>query len=109
MTVSIWAAHQSEPGMSGKRYAATVGNHSPANIKPLPHQDQLSGNETGLVYDDTLYGDWQLIGIVDGELFISAYGEQMITIKAGQGQGSTASVDELIIYNWYQEAGNAQQ
>lgn len=109
MTVYIWVAHQSEPGMHGKRYAATTSNQPPASIKPRPHQDQLSGDETNLIHEDSLYSDWQLTGTVAGELFTNPYGDQMVAVKAGAGQGSTASVDDLIAYDWYQEAGNAQQ
>lgn len=109
MTVYIWVAHQSEPGMHGKRYTATANNQPPASIKPISHQDQLSGDETGLVYEGAIYSDWQPIGTVAGELFTNSYGEQMVTVTAGAGQGSTASVDDLIAYDWYQEAGNAQQ
>lgn len=109
MVVYIWAANQSEPGMHGKRYTANTSNSPPASIEPLTHQDPLSGDETGLIYDDTLYSDWQLLGTVGGELFINSYGEPMVAITTGEGQGSTATIDELIAYSWYQEAGNAQQ
>lgn len=107
MTVYIWVAHQSEPGMHGKRYTATAYNKPPTCIKPLSHQDQRSGDETGLIYDDTLYSDWHLLGTVLGDLFTNSYGDQMVAVKAGEGQGSTVSVDELIAFNWYEEAVNA--
>lgn len=60
-TVYLWRASQSEPGCDESIFDVTHERDTPpADPKPLQY-------EKGLVDQESLYDDWQLIGEVDTE------------------------------------------
>lgn len=75
-TVYLWRAWQSEPGMSGAAYAATYTQEAPAPLSP-------GVAYPGLVYQETLYDDWKLVGTTKGLLVENTYGDVCVENRSG--------------------------
>ncbi|MGJ8518472.1 hypothetical protein LMG33810_002846 [Carnimonas sp. LMG 33810] len=100
MPVSIWMAQQSEPGMCNKQYTATRNANPPAPVAPTALTDQLFGADTGLVYDTSKYGDWEIVGTADADLITDRYGEIALRLKSGDGCGMVVSPDDAVSFGW---------
>lgn len=75
--IYIWYATQSEPGMHGVRYAATPTSEAPAGPDPVRHH-------SGLIYQESLYDDWRLLGTAQGQIVEMRDGETGIEDAAGR-------------------------
>ena len=82
-TIYLWRAWQSEPGMNGAAYTASLTDTPPR--RPQPAQAY-----PGLVYQESLYDDWELVGTCTGhlvELALPGYadlGEMTVENRSGQ-------------------------
>ena len=94
MTVYLWKADQTEPGKTGTTYATTQRNAPPAPIEPTPAAD-------GLVYDESLYGEWELLGKVNGEAFVNYYDQPMIRMETREMAGTVMYLAEVARLGWY--------
>lgn len=97
MICYLWVSEQTEPGMSGATYAATLDRAPPARRAPVKHNDQLTGETSGLVYEESLYSDWRLLGEVKGKPAYDRYGIQCVI----RPNGIWTDLDELAQMRWY--------
>lgn len=95
-TCNIWAAEQTEAGLSGVAYAATNSAEAPAAIRPKAAAE-------GLVYAESLYSDWRLIGTAKGSAYRNSYG-YFVELETPQWGGAPLEVEEVVRMNWYSEA-----
>lgn len=89
----IWAAEQTEPGMSRIVYAATSTPEAPEAIAPTQAHE-------GLVYAESLYGDWKLIGTAKGDCYSNDYG-YFIELATPAWGGNPIEVEEVVRLGWY--------
>lgn len=75
-TIYLWRAWQSEPGQDGAAYRATLTNTAPASLDPIEAMP-------GLLYQESLYGEWHLLGTCTGFLREDATGERVIENRSG--------------------------
>jgi hypothetical protein len=61
----LWVARQSEPGCHGETFRFTANANPPPRVPSSPHYGP--DGPTGLTYADSLYGEWEVLGIVKGE------------------------------------------
>lgn len=98
MTITyIWRAEQTEPGKTGVRYAATATQQAPAAIPAVEAS-------AGLVYDESLYSDWQLLGTAQGRCYSDAYGESVVELQTEHLAGVPMDVAEIVRNGWYTQA-----
>lgn len=93
----LWIAQQSEPGANGKRYAATVTQDSPEAIESVLARP-------GLVYAESVYDDWELLGTVKGTPFQNSFGDSIIEMATPEMMGTTVAADEVARLGWYSQA-----
>jgi len=91
----IWAAQKSEPGQHGKRYAATSTSTPPEPIQPVkvPHARNL-------VYQESMYGNWELLGTAKGECYENDYG-YFVVLETPENTGRQIDVSDLVRLGWY--------
>lgn len=94
----IWAAEQTEPGMSGVQYAATNTPAAPSGLQAVP----VAGAE-GLVHQESLYGDWKLIGTAKGASYSNEYG-YFVELDTPMMQGAPVELEEVVRCGWYSQA-----
>lgn len=75
-TIYLWRAWQSEPGCDGARYTGTLDRTRPSPVQP-------SGSIPGLVDDESMYGDWNLVGATTGFLVEDSTGELVVENRSG--------------------------
>ncbi|GKS93227.1 hypothetical protein [Acidovorax sp. SUPP2825] len=92
-TSYIWAAEQTEPGANGVRYLATPTSIPPAAIKSVQAHP-------GLVYAESVYGDWELIGTAKGSCYTNEYGS-FVELATPEMAGSPIEVEEVVRMNWF--------
>lgn len=93
----LWQAAQSEPGMRDVRYDVTASpTNPPKPIGPMP-----AGQDTGLAYDESFYGDWRLLGRVDGNVYTDAYGEVYIIMPTPAPASTPMPLSEVARAGWY--------
>lgn len=76
-TIYLWRAWQSEPGQDGARYRATLDNAAPTQIEPIEAMP-------GLLYQESLYGEWHLLGTCTGFLGEDTMGEAFVENRDGR-------------------------
>lgn len=75
-TVYLWRANQSEPGHDDSIFDFTYNRANP------PAQPEAQHAENGLIYQERLYDDWQLVGEVDcKEMFNNYAGDNIVAIS----------------------------
>lgn len=89
----IWAADQTEPGMSGTTYTATNTSAAPAPIQPT-----RVPTAKNLVYPESLHGDWRLLGTAKGRTYRNDYGCFVDTPDSGP-----VEVEEIVRLGWYSQ------
>lgn len=94
----IWAAEQTEPGMNGVQYVATNTDTAPSALQAVP----VAGAE-GLVHQESLYGDWKLIGTAKGASYSNDYGS-FIELDTPQMEGAPVDVADVVRCGWYSKA-----
>lgn len=92
----IWAADQTEPGLSGVIYAATNTPTAPAATKAVAAAE-------GLVYGESLYSGWRMVGTAKGAAFRNDYG-YFIELDTPANAGAPMEVEEVVRMNWYTKA-----
>jgi hypothetical protein len=92
----IWRAEQTEPGMSGMRYAVTLTPEAPAAVEAVQAQP-------GLIYGESLYGGWELLGTARGACYTNDYGS-FIELDTPENAGSPVEVDDVVRLGWYERA-----
>lgn len=75
-TIYLWRAWQSEPGMDGAAYRATLDKMAPALLDPIEAMP-------GLLHQESLYGEWHLLGTCTGFLVVDGTGETVIENRSG--------------------------
>lgn len=74
-TVYLWKADQSEPGCNDSIFDFTRNRDTP------PAEPEAQHAENGLVYQESLYDDWQLVGEVDvSEMFNNHCDDNVVSI-----------------------------
>ena len=94
----IWVAEQTEPGMHGVQYAATNTAAAPRALQAVP----VTGAQ-GLVHQESLYGDWQLLGTAKGASYSNDYGH-FIELQTPEMDGAPIEVAEVVRLGWYSRA-----
>lgn len=97
MTISyIWRAEQTEPGMTGERYAATATEQAPCAIAPVQAHP-------GLVYAESRYSEWKMIGTANGPCYRNDYGD-FIELDTPHCAGMPVEVEQVVRCGWYSRA-----
>lgn len=93
-TIYLWRAWQSEPGMEGAACRATLTNERPSHPAPVQAYP-------GLVYQESLYDDWHLIGTCTGFLIEGTLpGETLIENR----NGAQWDVEQIIAGGRYRQS-----
>lgn len=88
MTCYLWRAEQTEPGCEGKRFALTETEDAPARIATTSAAE-------GLVHAESLYGEWELLGTVNGTCYSNRYGESLVELERGSSGGVSLASAQL--------------
>ncbi len=97
MTISyIWTAEQTEPGMNKRRYAATATATPPADIEPAIAGDRL-------VYGESLYGPWMLLGTAKGACYETVMGS-VIELDTPANQRRPMDVEDVVMLGAYRQS-----
>jgi hypothetical protein len=89
----IWMAEQTEPGLHGKRYAATTNNTAPEPIGSV-----LAGER--LVYGESMYSEWELIGPAKGDFYENDHGT-FVELETPAWRGAPIAIEDVVRLNWY--------
>jgi hypothetical protein len=95
-TIYLWRAWQSEPGMDGAAYMATLDPTPPATLPSVAAMP-------GLIYAESRHGDWHLVGTCTGflvELVLPGYdgpGERVVENRSGDQR----SIESIVLGGRY--------
>jgi hypothetical protein len=93
----LWAAEQTEPGLTDTRFDATNHPTPPPPIKPVLHI-------SGLPEAVSLYGEWTLVGTANATARRDAYGESWLQMWDPLMHGAECDVATAVNNGWFTRA-----